>query len=303
MAEPDWRSPWTVDEHPRAIGLVSAEGGPVRDRGPESGGWTCSPTWTPDGRSLYFVSARAGGAVNRIYRHDLDWPADSVVEVVGGVQPSVSPDGRELAYVSGGLRVLDLESGESRLVRSEETAFRMRPRVDTRRSGRSSTSRTTGDPTTCGSSRRPAGAPSSSRVDDETPRALARSVSPDGEPLRLRLEPPTVPRPSTPLDIAGGRPSAWHGGGDHRARRPVRAGRGQVRIRDPGPGRDRRCPPGSTSMRATAVRTLAEGGLPPRHDGLRPALLPHPRARTRWWSRPGPPRLEALRGFEYRPRV
>jgi hypothetical protein len=39
----------------------------------------------------------------------------------------VSPDGKFLADEQGGLRVLDLATGESRMVRDEETEYRMEP--------------------------------------------------------------------------------------------------------------------------------------------------------------------------------
>ena len=39
----------------------------------------------------------------------------------------MSPDGKLLAYEQRGLRVLDLATGESRMVRDEETEYRMEP--------------------------------------------------------------------------------------------------------------------------------------------------------------------------------
>jgi Tol biopolymer transport system component len=47
--------------------------------------------------------------------------------LVAGIQPSVSPDGKSIAYEQGGLRVLDLGAMQSRVVREEETEYRMKP--------------------------------------------------------------------------------------------------------------------------------------------------------------------------------
>ncbi len=112
------------------IGIVSAEGGAVQ-RITNHRQVDVEPTWSRDGGSIYFASARAGGF--RIFRHDLTSGTDTVV--VAGFQPSVSPDGKQLAYVAsvqgklgtGGLWVRDLPNGEPRLVHYEETEYRMKP--------------------------------------------------------------------------------------------------------------------------------------------------------------------------------
>jgi TolB protein len=112
------------------IGIVSAEGGDV-ERITSDAAVDVEPGWSGDGKSVYFVSARAGGF--RVFRHDLAAGRDTLV--VAGIQPAVSPDGKQLAYVapvrgrlgSGGLWVKDLPDGEPRLVHYEETEYRMRP--------------------------------------------------------------------------------------------------------------------------------------------------------------------------------
>ena len=112
------------------IGIVGADGGTVR-RITEHRQVDIEPTWSRDGSSIYFVSARAGGF--RIYRHDLERNTDTMV--VAGFQPSISPDGKQLAYVAsvqgklgtGGLWVKELPNGEPRLVHYEETEYRMKP--------------------------------------------------------------------------------------------------------------------------------------------------------------------------------
>jgi TolB protein len=104
------------------IGITGAGGGPVEPVSPNPR-VDIQPAWSRDGKSLFFVSARSGGF--RIFRHDLTTKVDTAV--TSGIQPAVSPDGKLLAYEQGGLRVLDLATGESRLVRDEETEYRMEP--------------------------------------------------------------------------------------------------------------------------------------------------------------------------------
>jgi TolB protein len=104
------------------IGIVSADGGSV-DTVSSHPRVDVQPAWSRDGTSLFFVSARAGGF--RIFKHDFAANADT--QVTSGIQPAVSPDGRRLAYEQSGLRVLDLATGESRMVRDEETEYRMEP--------------------------------------------------------------------------------------------------------------------------------------------------------------------------------
>ena len=112
------------------IGLVSAEGGDVRRVTPHSA-VDIAPEWGRDGAGLYFVSARGGGF--GIYRHDFATTTD--VRIVSGIQPAISPDGTQLAYVagvrgrlgSGGLWRMALPDGEPELVHYEETEYRMKP--------------------------------------------------------------------------------------------------------------------------------------------------------------------------------
>ena len=104
------------------IGIVSANGGPVETIASHPR-VDIQPAWSRDGKILFFVSARAGGF--RIFRHDFATNTDT--PVTNGIQPAVSPDGKLLAYEQSGLRVLDLATGESRMVRDEETEYRMEP--------------------------------------------------------------------------------------------------------------------------------------------------------------------------------
>jgi len=112
------------------IGIVSAEGGEVQrittDRQVD-----IEPAWSRDGQTLYFVTARAGGF--RIFQHN--FADNSQTAVVQGFQPSISPDGKQMAYVAqvqgrlgtGGLWVKELPNGQPRLVHYEETEYRMKP--------------------------------------------------------------------------------------------------------------------------------------------------------------------------------
>ena len=112
------------------IGVVSAAGGDV-ERVTRDSSIEIEPTWSRDGTSLYFASSRRRGFA--IYRHDFTTGVDTFV--ISGFQPAVSPDGKRLAFVapvrgrlgSGGLWVKDLPDGDSRLVRYEETEYRMKP--------------------------------------------------------------------------------------------------------------------------------------------------------------------------------
>jgi dipeptidyl aminopeptidase/acylaminoacyl peptidase len=81
------------------------------------------PAWSRDGKSLFFVSARSGRF--QIFRHDFAGNSDTAV--TAGIYPAVSPDGKLIAYEQSGLRVLDLATGESKMVRGEETEYRMEP--------------------------------------------------------------------------------------------------------------------------------------------------------------------------------
>ncbi len=104
------------------IGIISAGGGPVETIA-SNPRVDIQPAWSRDGKSLFFVSARAGGF--RIFKHDFATNADT--SLTNGIQPAVSPDGKLLAYEQSGLRVLDLATGESKMVRDEETEYRMEP--------------------------------------------------------------------------------------------------------------------------------------------------------------------------------
>lgn len=116
------------------IGIVSADGGKVQRITTDSE-VDVEPVWSHDGRSVYFVSGRgaARGESFHIYSHDLASGAEA--QITDGIQPAISPDGTQLAYVdrvsghlgSGGIWVKQLPSGVPRLVQYEESEYRMKP--------------------------------------------------------------------------------------------------------------------------------------------------------------------------------
>ncbi len=78
------------------------------------------PAWSPDGTRLVYASSRAGGT--DLWLHDVATGAERRLTTDGGSAPAWSPDGREIAYLGGGrgggLRVLDVATGQARTVRS-----------------------------------------------------------------------------------------------------------------------------------------------------------------------------------------
>lgn len=90
-------SAWTTGGY-RDIRLVEVATGKfknlTRDRALDM-----TPVWSPDGRTLYFVSDRTG--IFNVYAYDL--AAGTLRQVtnvrIGALQPAVSPDGRTLVYV------------------------------------------------------------------------------------------------------------------------------------------------------------------------------------------------------------
>src|SRR6185295_5018553 len=104
------------------IGIVGADGGPEETMAPNPR-VDIQPVWSRDGKSLFFVSARNGRWT--IFRHDFAAGTDTAL--VPGLQPTVSPDGKQVAYEQSGLRLLDVATGESKMVRDEETEYRMEP--------------------------------------------------------------------------------------------------------------------------------------------------------------------------------
>jgi TolB protein len=94
---------------------IDANGGEPR-RLTQSGSIDTEPVYTPDGKSIYFVSDRGGAP--QIYKMPSTGGSAERVTFTGNynISPAVSPDGRWLAYISrtGGafkLHVMDLSAG------------------------------------------------------------------------------------------------------------------------------------------------------------------------------------------------
>jgi TolB protein len=117
------------------IGIVSANGGEV-ERITTDRRVDVEPAWSRDGAFLYFAASRGAGF--DIYRYRFADKSESVF--LGGgrdqIQPSISPDGKRIAYVApfdgrlgtGGIWIEELEaSGDAAPVMYQETEYRARP--------------------------------------------------------------------------------------------------------------------------------------------------------------------------------
>ena len=189
------------DKNNLEIGVVAASGGseeplisnPAVD---------IEPAWSRDGKSLYFVSARDGGF--RIFRHDFDTGKDT--GITAGIHPAPSPDGKQLAFEQRGLSVVDLASGQTRVVRAEETEYRVNPSwtPDGQNIVYVTEDKGSNDIRIIGAS---GGNPIELTVDSEH-HEMAPAVSPDGQRVAFVQFVGGVPTLYT-VGIAGGRTSSW----------------------------------------------------------------------------------------------
>lgn len=183
------------------IGMVSADGGPEQPviSGPAV---DVEPAWSRDGKSLYFVSSRDRGF--KIYRHDFDGGPDTAVAT--GIQPAVSPDGLQLAYAQRGVSVLDLATGQSKVVRAEETEYRVKPAwtPDGKNLLYVTEDKGSNDIRIISAA---GGNPVELTV-DEAHHEMAPTVSPDGKRFAFVQFDAGVPTLYT-ADIGGGRKSSW----------------------------------------------------------------------------------------------
>lgn len=272
------------------IGIVDTGGGPVQRISPHPR-VDLQPAWGRDGSSLYFTSARAGRWT--IFRHDLATGADSAL--TSGIQPAVSPDGASLAYEQGGLRILDLATRESRLVRDEETGYRMKPAWT--RDGRSILYVTEDEGSNDIRIIAATGGDPIELTTDAGRHEMSPAPAPDGTRFAFTAFRAGVPVLYT-SGIAGGRASTWREV-KITSRRPVVA-TGRVRVRVLGPGGS--AMPARLYVTASDGRAYTPAGafhrammVTDRHyfhtDGT--AELELPAGRTT---------IEAVRGWEYRPK-
>ena len=278
------------------IGIVNAEGGAVQ-RITTHEAVDVEPEWSRDGASLFFVSARGRGF--RIYRRDLETGTDSMV--VSGIQPAVSPDGRQLAYVasvrgrlgSGGLWVKDLPDGEERLVRYEETEYRMKPAWTADGTAFLYVSDETGS-NDVKILRASGGNPIQLTVDGQG--EFSPSPSPDGSRFAF-VSNRTGPTTLYTVDAGGGPFASWQevGFDSRRSRTPT----GRVRIRIIGP--DGSPMPGRIQLEASDGRAYAPDGGFHRVISATETHYFHTTGESEVEVPAGTVIIEALRGWEYRP--
>ena len=89
-----------------------------------------SPSYSPDGSSIYFTSDRGGGP--QIYRMPAQGGPAERVTFAGSynISPALSPDGRWLAYVSrvgGGYRLQLMELATNKVTELTDTSADERP--------------------------------------------------------------------------------------------------------------------------------------------------------------------------------
>jgi hypothetical protein len=213
---------------------------------------------------------------------------------VEGIQPAVSPDGRSLAYERGGLRVLDLATGESRLVRDEETEYRMAPAwtPDGRHILYVTEDRGSNDVRVIAPS---GGRPIELTVDGER-HEMSPAPSPDGSRFAFVAFRGAVPTLYT-ADLAGGRATAWREVAIT-ARRP-RVPTGRVHVRVLGP--DGRPVPARLHVEGSDGRGYSPDGAFHRAMMVFDRHYVHVAGEAEIEVPAGRTTLEALRGWEYAP--
>ena len=271
------------------IGIVSADGGAVQPVSTHAR-VDLQPTWSRDGGSLYFASARAGGW--RIFRHDLSTGKDTAL--VSGIQPAVSPDGRSLAYEQGGLRVLDLSTLESRVVRAEETEYRMKPvwTPDGQNLLYVTEDKGSNDVRIISAN---GGGPIELTIDTEN-HEMSPTPSPDGKRFAFVAFRAAVPTLYT-APISGGRPSAWQK--LEITTRRTTAPTGRVRVRVVGP--DGRPMPARVYVDGSDGRGYSPDGAFHRALMVFDRHYFHTSGEAEIEVPAGRTTVEALRGTEYRP--
>jgi len=273
------------------IGTVGADGGPV-ERVASDPRVDVEPAWSRDGSALYFASARMGRW--RIFRHDFATGHDTAL--VAGIQPSVSPDGKSLAYAQGGLRVLDLATMQSRLVRAEETEYRMKPvwTPDGQNILYVTEDRGSNDIRIISA----AGGDPIELTFDPDHHEMAPAPSPDGTRFAFVAFRAAVPTLYV-ADIAGGRASSWRAV-RITTRRPVApTGRVRLRVLDA----RGRVVPARVYVDASDGRAYSPDGAFHRAMMVFDRQYFHTAGEAELELPVGRATIEALRGWEYRPKA
>lgn len=273
------------------IGIIDANAGGDVQRVVSHPRVDLQPTWSRDGKALYFVSARAGGF--RIFRHDFTTNTDTAL--TSGIQPSVSPDGKSLAYEQNGLRVFDLTTLQSRVVRDEEAEYRVKPvwtpdganilyvTEDKGSNDIRIISATGGDPIEL-------------TIDDEH-HEMSPTPSPDGKRFAFVAFRAGVPKLYT-ADIAGGRPSAWREVKITSRRSATPTGRVRVRV----VGANGRVMPARVYLDASDGRSYSPDGAFHRAMMVTDRHYFHTSGDSEIEVPVGRATIEAVRGWEYRPK-
>jgi Tol biopolymer transport system component len=272
------------------IGIVSANGGAVETVSSHPS-VDVQPVWGRDGRSLFFTSARAGGW--RIFRHD--FATGALAALTDGIQPAVSPDGTLIAYERGGLRVLDLATNTSRVVRDEESGYRMEPAWTP--DGYNILYVTEDEGSNDIRIVPAAGGDAIELTADTARHEMSPTVSPDGRRFAFVQFEAGVPTLYT-ADIAGGRPSAWR-------RLPITARRsiaptGRLRLRVLGP--DGQPIAARVYVDASDGRHYTPDGLFHRSMMVFDRHYFHMDGDVEVEVPAGPTRIETLHGWEYVPK-
>ncbi|HEX7048884.1 MAG TPA: CehA/McbA family metallohydrolase [Longimicrobiales bacterium] len=278
------------------IGIVRADGGEV-ERVTTDSAVDVEPEWGADGRTLYFVSARERGF--RIYRHDLADGTD--VPVAEGIQPAVSPDGSQLAYVAqvdgrlgtGGVWVMPLPEGAPRLVHYEESEYRMKPEWTPDGLAFLYVSDEMGSNDVA---LVPAAGGNPIVLTADAGDEYAPSPSPDGERFAFvsnRGGPTTL----YTAPIAGGRPGSWREVPIRTRRARVPTGRVRVRVLGP----DGQPTAARVTVEASDGRAYTPDGGFHRVIAVTETHYFHTTGEFEVEVPAGATRIEAVKGFEYRP--
>jgi Tol biopolymer transport system component len=273
------------------IGIVNANGGPVETIAPHAR-VDIQPAWSRDGTGLFFTSARAGRWT--VFRHDLAAGTDT--SITAGIQPAVSPDGTEIAYEQSGLRVLNLATGESKMVRDEETEYRMEPAwtPDGRNIVYVTEDKGSNDIRIIPAA---GGDPVELTVDPEH-HEMSPAVSPDGTRFAFVQFDAAVPTLYT-ADIAGGRASAWKKVAITSRRPQTPTGRVKIRVLGP----DGRPSAARIYVDASDGRHYTPDGLFHRSMMVFDRQYFHMSAESEIDAPAGRTRIEAICGWTLRPKA